>query len=484
MNIRAFKSIVLFVSFVLVLTACSKTDYIDVIPTNSTALLAVDPAGAGSSRGKALVGSLLFAVNADRSGIDLSQRLYFFETADGNLGVCASVSSVADLTETFAKLEKAGRGKAVSERDGLHFSVLGGSWVAAFNDVALLVMGPVAVADQPQVQNRLARYLQQSEERSIRNTPMFAKLDSMTAPMTLVAQASALPEKLALPLTLGAPRNADASQVLLAAEMKVEKGALSVEGEVLSVEGEVFSFNKSIDRALKEAAECYRPIRGRFLETMPSDAQSGLFLNVDGRRLLPLMQGNAGMQALLAGVNAAIDMDNILKSVDGDVAVVARNTHSQPSATQPSSSASHHTFVAELAHSEWLADVGYWKQSSPKGSRIDDWGRNAYAFTDGNTSFCFGVASLPAAEKASSDSSSSLLFYSGTTRDAAQSSLQRAANPISWQLKQRIQGQRLVLLANVGTLLPQDEGDGALSSLAPFLRSLLGDVQTIVYNMK
>lgn len=484
MNIRTFKTIVLCASFVLILTACSKTDYIDVIPSNSTALLSVDAASAGSAKGKALLNSLLFAANADKSGIDLSQRLYFFETADGNLGLCASVNSVADLIETFGKIEKAGRGKAVSERDGLHFCVLGDSWVIAFSDVALLVVGPVAVADQPQMQNRLARYLQQSEERSIRNTPMFEKLDSISAPMALVAQASALPEKLALPLTLGAPRNADASQVLIAAEMNVKE-------QCLEVEAEMFSFNKSINHALKEAANCYRPIRGRFLETMPGDAQTGLFLNADGRKLLPLMQGNAGLQSLLAGINTAIDMDNILKSIDGDVAVISRKSssvstaeHLSSTAEKPSASGSHYTMAAELAHSGWLADVSYWKQSCPKGSRIDDWGSNAYAFTDGTTSFCFGVMPKPAATKSSDDSDSALLFYSGTTRNAALSSLQPATNPISQELQRRIQGQRLVMLVNVATLLPQDDNDNPLSALTPFLRSLLGDVQTIVCNMK
>ena len=47
---------------------------------------------------------------------------------------------------------------------------------------------------------------------------------------------------------------------------------------------------------------------------------------------------------------------------------------------------------AQLAHSQWLKDVDYWKQSCPPGSRIRDWNQNAFCFSDGKTSFYFGVS--------------------------------------------------------------------------------------------
>ena len=59
--------------------------------------------------------------------------------------------------------------------------------------------------------------------------------------MALVAQAQALPEKFVAPFTLGAPKNADASQIVIAAEMNVQKG-------MLRIKGETFSFNPSILR--------------------------------------------------------------------------------------------------------------------------------------------------------------------------------------------------------------------------------------------
>ena len=194
------------------------------------------------------------------------------------------------------------------------------------------------------MQSRLVRYLAQDAERSGMASPMFQKLDSIDAPMALVAQVKALPEQMAIPFMLGAPRDADPSQVLVAAAMKAEK-------QCLLMTGHTFSFNKKTDAALQEAAQVFRPLQGSYLNTVSKDAALGLFLNVEGTRFLPLMHQNAGLQTLLAGINAAIDMDNIIKSVDGEMTIT------MPVLSDKKLSL---TMVAQLAHSQWLADVGYW----------------------------------------------------------------------------------------------------------------------------
>ncbi len=49
------------------------------------------------------------------------------------------------------------------------------------------------------------------------------------------------------------------------------------------------------------------------------------------------------------------------------------------------------TMAAKLSHANWLGDVDYWKTSCPNGAKIANWGKNAYFYTDGKTSFYFGV---------------------------------------------------------------------------------------------
>ena len=193
--------------------------------------------------------------------------------------------------------------------------------------------------------------------------------------------------------------------------------------------------------------------------TMSKDDVLGLFVNVKGEEFIHLMNENPGFQALLAGVNAAIDMDNIIKSIDGDMCVI------MPSSMEDNVRVS---MCAHLAHSDWLKDVGYWKQSCPQGGQIRDWGKDAYYYTDGKTAFYFGV-------------SSDLQFYSGGSEDDARMALRQSVNPLATSMQRLIEKQKMVMVMNLDALSKDKDGTDGLST---WLKPLFGDVRSVVYRMK
>ena len=440
----------------VLLSSCSGSDYVNAIPSGSTALIAIDMQKMaeenhlGDKAG--VLKSLLHVDDVSDCGIDVSSKLYLFETADGNLGLCAKVSDDGDLEDCLSKLAKSGSCTSLTERKGYHFTILKKAWLVGFSDKSLLVMGPVVADAQAELQRQMTKYLEADEDRGIKGTPIFDRLDSISSPMAMVAQAQALPEKFVAPFTLGAPKDADASQVLISARMNVQKG-------MLRIHGETFSFNKEIDGALKEAAKNYRPIQGKYVKSMPADAMAGIFMNVDGNKFLPMMQSNKGIQQLLMGINAAIDMDNIIRSVNGDMAIV-----------MPSFSDSNlkMTMSAQLAHARWLADVGYWKQSCPQGSSIADWGKNSYYYTDGKTSFYFGV-------------SDDMQFFSGSDELIATYSIKPSNHPISADLQKEIVGQKLAMVIN---LAKSGSGSETMSAITGLLSPIFGNLNSIVYTLK
>ena len=452
MNVQVFMNKILNIVLrccslvgIAVLAACSNNDYINTIPSESTALVSLDVAKMTGVNNNFVLKTLFKASNYGDCGIDVSRKIYLFESADDNLGLCAGVDNATNLRNALAKA-----GCEVVSKRGYYFAMVNGSWLAGFSDDALLVMGPVTAASASELQNQMARYLSQSEDNGIACTPLFAKLDSLSSPMAMVAQARALPDQLVTPFMLGVPKDADASQVMIAAGMSIDAG-------VMFVEGSTFSFNKTIGKAIRKAATVYRPIAGRYVAAMPSDALMGMFVNVDGKDFIELMRSNRSLQAMLAGINAAIDMDNIIKSVDGDMVVITPKY----SADRLSMS-----MAAELAHADWLADVGYWKQSVPQGGRIIDWQENAYKYTDGKTTFCFGV-------------SADRQFYSGSSPEEAMASLGQAATPISETLQQKVKGQKMALIINIGAMT-----GGNASAVASLLSPVFGNFKTIVYTQK
>lgn len=428
-----------------VLSSCSGTDYLNVIPAESKLLLAVSPAKLSGAGNQMLLKTMLHVASLDHTGIDLSADVYLFEDARGNLGLCARLDDPDKLAQTLGKA-----GAKLAEKRGCRFATLPNRWIVGCSDEAVLLMGPVLPAAEAETTALMARYLQAGEDEGIAATPMYAKLDSIDAPMALVCQAEALPEQFVAPFTLGAPRDADASEVMIAAAMEVEKGRLMISGET-------FSFRPRVNDALRKATKTYRPIEGRYAASMARTDAVGLFLNVDGRQFIELMRQNRGLKTMLAGINAAIDMDNIIKSIDGDMALIT-----------PTMGAANFQMMmaAKLRHADWLADVDYWKQSVPAGGVIGDWGRDCYYYSGDKTTYYFGVTP-------------DWQYMSGGSREAALRSIKAAPEPMGSDLQHLVEGQRLVMIVNFEAL----QGSKA-EAVTALLEPMFGHLDAIVYTLK
>ncbi len=427
------------------LSSCSDGEYRQAMPKACAALVSFDVGKISGVGNATLLKVLLRVRNLDESGIDLTRKIYLFESPDGNLGICAKVQDKGKLEQMFAKMS----GKPVKYREAC-FARVGDAWLAGYNDRSLLIMGPLPVAAQEAMKGTMAQYLRQDEDNSVMASPMFGKLETISGSMAMVARAQALPKQLAAPMTLGAPKDADASQVLIAAEM-------SVENRRLTIEGRPFSFNQRINKEIEESFKVYRPITGAYLQSMSDEALLGMFVNVDGKRFLPVLQHDKGFQALLAGINQAIDMDNIIRSVDGDMCIIV---------PRYSDGAVQLSMAARLAHARWLADVPYWKQSVPQGARLVDAGKNVYSYSDGKTSFCFGV-------------SEDKQFFSGSSRQEALASMGRVRTPLPERLRGEIKGQKMVMVIHFG-----DVRNETMKVFVDLLRPVFGPVNTMVYKLK
>lgn len=441
---------------IVLMSACSDNDYLNAIPSKSTAVISIDMSRLNGQEQEQnqehILKTMLHVDDVSKCGLDVKEKVYLFETIDGNLGLCAKVADEGDVSNWLSELSQQRICSTVTERKGFHFAVLKDSWLVGFSSKALLVMGPVVAEAQAEMQRQMVRYLNADEDAGIKSSKLFAELDSIDSPMAMVAQAVALPEKFVAPFTLGAPKDADASQIVIAAGMDVEDG-------VLKIAGRTFSFNPSINQALVKSQQVFRPIQGDYVQSMPDDAMAGIFMNVAGSRFLPLVQSNQGLQTLLMGINASIDMDNILRSVDGDMSIVL-----------PALGADHMQMMmaARLSHAKWLSDVDYWKQSCPKGSTIGNWKSNAFCYSSGKTCFYFGVTD-------------DKQFFSGNDEVSAESSIRPSSHPISKRVQNMIRGEKMVMVIN---LEKSGGGGSAMQAVTGLLSPLFGQLTAVVYTLK
>ncbi|MBQ6208340.1 MAG: DUF4836 family protein [Prevotella sp.] len=302
------------------LTSCSKGDYVNSIPPNSIAIMSMDMGRMNGIGGGTLLKAILHVADVKTLGVDVSCPVYLFETENGNMGLCARIGSQQDLEKA---IEEVGGNQPLQSFRGFQFTLLDGRWAVGFSDETLLVMGPIVSASYPDMRRKMAKCLSNDGNSGISTSRLYQKLDSIDSPMKMVARVDALPERLMLPFMLGTPKDTAPSQVCVSARM-------GVVGDVLVMDSEAFSFNQRIDAALKEAARVYRPIEGQLVSALSSEALGGLFVNVKGESLLPLMRENRGFQTLLAGMNTEVDMDSIVRSVDGDFCLVVPAANEQP----------------------------------------------------------------------------------------------------------------------------------------------------------
>lgn len=447
---RAFFYIFLL-PFVLLLPSCSDKDHIDVIPANSIAVASIDARQVFGDNLENVLGDVLKSGEVIDCGIDWTVRLYAFETVDGSVGLSAKVSDDSKLTDWLNGLSENGYCTKVSKDGDFCFTVMQEAWVIGFSSDAMLAFGPVLPAAQVEIKRKIADYLGQDSDNSIKSSPLFGRLDSLSGPLTLVAQAAALPEKFAAPFMLGVPKDADASQVMIAAAINSDAK------DCVVINGETFSLNNEIDDALKHSRQVYRPITQKYIEKMPVDAACGVFMNVDGAQFINQLHSNKTFQAILAGANMAIDMDNIIKSIDGDVAVISHDLSSKMKGLE---------MYAVLKDKKILGDVNYWKQSCPPGSKITDKGKDAYCYTNGELTYFFGVTP-------------DMQFYMGNAENTADILLNNTGKRLPVNVVSWVKGSRLALVLNVEALFGVS-GD----SSGRFVKSLFGGAKTVLYIMK
>ena len=411
----------------ILLTSCNEDDYKVAIPRNVIGLFVVDMAKAQDDN----VISREFA----NSGIDSASEVFLFETNDRNFGMCARIESSSQFEDWMSRMEKQNECSEIVRRNDIGFATYKDSWILGFNDHCLLALGPVLPNMKTQVKQQMARWLKQKPKQSILESRLYSVVDSMDAPMKMIANISALPESVVAPFTLGLPKNADPSQVYVKAEISVQK-------DVLHVKGESFSFNKQVDKSLKKMASQFRTVNGRFHYLSP-DAFLTLLTNVKGTLFIEALQQNSSLRGVLAGLNSILDLNNVFSSVDGELAISVTSSESSQDliaeGQQPKIN-----MQAELANTDFLKKE--WHQSS-----------SGFHFstepTDGQKKAVFYCSNVNTNDKVAADS---LRDYSSL-----------------------IDGERMCLIMQMNAI-----NDEKAKTVQKVLATVFGNINTLFYTIK
>ena len=370
----------LFVSAVMV--SCSRTEYTDVIPADATFVASVDlnhlsqDANLANSPvvqllktfGAEVVDRQLLTTlidNPSEIGIDFKSPAYVFETKSRMLGLVLSVSDEDKLEELFALLSKKQLVGKLVEKDGCQWSTLLGDIPFAFNDHALVFMAPFAdELSATMLKNQLSELLQQSEEQSFTKTEQFDRMSAGDASVRLYSRMSALPSDYAETIAEFLPEGVRAADVEVLSTIAFEKGEAILHASL-------FSANPQVQQVLEDNDKQMHTISGEFLNA-PSEGFFVWFtVGCKGDWLLQRLKSNEQAKQLLFMLERGIDIEKMLKAVDGDFTLIVPNV--------PASSVPDFLLLAHLDNTDFLKDVDYWQKSaSDYGISLVSDGKNQY----------------------------------------------------------------------------------------------------------
>ena len=296
----------------LFMVSCHEGNYYDAIPRGSIALVQVSPDA--DSKQFSAIGLFLGTKDLAGAGIDTDSPVYLFESPDGNLGVCAKVSSSSDLEDFVGAMNKKGEATAVKERKGCKFSLIRKSFLLAFNDEAMVAVGPVLASSESELVGRLSRYLELDPERGAGSDEMFATLSESKDNITLVAKAIAMPKQFVAPFLLGTPAGTSASDVTVTASVEVGDS-------VLTLNGATSSPNLNIQQAMDRS----RAIFGKLSAEDFADSESSpmvIYVNAKGEDIVNLMKTNKDLSQILATGS----FRNKLSASNGPMAITLKNS--------------------------------------------------------------------------------------------------------------------------------------------------------------
>lgn len=450
------KSFCLFAIIAVLLSACSGNAYQNAVPKDCVALAAVDMKALADDGGadEQRLAEVIHVGNMENCGLDFSVPLYLFESRDGDFGCCARVNDVDELETWLGNdLTKSGKCKVRDKRKGFGFAEWNDSWLIGYSDDAMLFMGPVLPAAMAQLQQRMVKYLSQDEDKGMKESRLTEAIDTMTAPVKMVARMSALPPTATIPFAFGVPKTAGENDAYLKAEM-TKKGLTVV------VEGETFSFKENINKEIKQSQQQLLPVGNRFVETVSDSMVFAAFFNVEGDSFLNLIHTNKAMESVLTGANLAVDMDKIIRSMKGEVVMTYSPTNSEQK---------QFALAAQLKDTEFLKDVGYWKSSCPKGTSIVDKEQDFFLFTGGEYEMYFGVVG-------------GNMFIAGSSEEKARALLNKSASSLSKETADMMVGKRMALRVNANAFA--DQADEKMKVFTSLINAFFGETQQIIYYMR
>ena len=363
----------------------SSEAYVRTIPYNATAIARLDLRSFLSDADLSLqdVISLLRrsheSDDAKKVGVNMKRPVYAFISAAGNVGLAAAVSDEDDLEDFCESWHREGHASEIVEQRGYSWVVIEQQWLLAFDSKKALMMGPSIGAGQEQLRTEMMQLLEQKEKDSGMESSLFAALSKDDEPLAAVVAPEILPS--AARRELRRMKVASKDDALLRLTLETDDNELELEADVLAE-------SEDAKAELKRMDDLLRPIKGSLTDYAHTENVAWIALNVEGATLLDALRSNNAVRTALLALNLAFDLDRIIRSVDGDVALELTNVSSFLGNFGVDNPLRGLYVTAKVENTDFLSDASTWGNNL---FGVQALTQQDFALNLGATSYYFGV---------------------------------------------------------------------------------------------
>ncbi len=381
-------------------SSCKKSDYVNVIPADATLVASVDlkkiaeKGDLANSQLVSLVNNYMGLVvsgndkqkmtdivsDPSKMGVDFSLPVYLFKTKNEFVGMVMKISSESRFEDFITTLSAQGLCSRPVEREGLKWASLLEDIDFAYNDNCVLFL--ISLDDEGGAMRKVeinALYAG-TEENSFQSTKHYSRMLELNKDVVIYSNTGVLPSSFAKNMKAFLPANVRNADVEVIASLDFSDGKA-----VLSAE--LYSENDKVQQVLSCGSDNLRKIEGRYIDSPAKDFFVWGCCGVQGKWLLDVLKQDKEIRQMLFLLECGIDVEMMIKAIDGDVAVVLPNVF----ITSDTSDVDY-IVTANVGNTDFLADVDYWRKSMKTfGIEMNAVGKDTYLLKTGNYELQWGV---------------------------------------------------------------------------------------------
>jgi hypothetical protein len=234
-------------------------------------------------------------------GIDMLVPMYGFVSADNYVCGVFALSDADDFEEKLREEEiavESQRGFKWADKDEI---------LLCFDSKKALAIGPVIGSQADAMRGKMVEWMNQGSHK----VPVLSALKKDDGVVSLRSSLAVVPPTITNQM-VGSIKDVNLNNIFLNASLRVKEKSF-----LLSTELE--SEDEKFDDYASEYNKLLRPIDGKKLPACMEEPMLRAVFNVEGEKVLPKLRENFIFRTMLVGLNLCVDLDMMIKAIDGDV---------------------------------------------------------------------------------------------------------------------------------------------------------------------